>query len=201
MGGSGDLVFSDSAADSMESALQKAGHAVGSLSPSDPAGFDLGDPTVLAAASDLFIGLHAFGQGLSVGVAHCEKSVSSSRDSLAAIDKQLEAAAAVAAPGTSSAFKRLPVTAGGAPGGVRLGGSGLTVTKVDLDSVGGVSHHKTTWTGTKDETKTETKSNIFTDESKTTHTETHTHTEADGTKSTTTTKTVSGSRDEEGNER
>lgn len=160
---SGDLVFSDSAAQSMTLALQKAGHAVSDLSPADPGGFDLGDPTVIAAASDLFIGLHAFGQGIAVGIAHCEQAVASSRDSLAALDKQLEAAAAAAAPGSSSAFKRLPVTPGAAPGGAQAGRH-VTVTKVDLDSLGGTSRHTTTWSGTRHETTTETRSNIFSDE-------------------------------------
>jgi hypothetical protein len=176
----------------MTSALGKAGAAVKGLRVADPGGFDLGDPTVAAAASDLFIGLHAFGQGLGVGIAHCEKSVTSSRDSIAAIDRQLEAAAAATAPGKSSPVKRLPVTAGAAPGGVTAGG--VTVTKVDLDSLGGTNRHKTTWSGTKSENKTETKSNALTGEQKTTHTKTA----SDGSTSST---TVEGGHHDQGGER
>jgi hypothetical protein len=189
MSGNGDLVFSDSAADSMTSALSKAGSAVADLRPADAGGFELGDATVAAAASDLFIGLHAFGQGLVVGVAHCTKSVTDARDSLAAIDKQLEAAAPVApAAGISTPVKHDVPQPGAAPSGVNV--AGLNISHPDFSAVGQTSTHTKTYVGSTTYSHENTRS-LLTDE----RTET-TIQESDGTKSVT--KVVTGPGHESG---
>lgn len=154
MGGSGDLVFSDDAADAMTSALRKARQAVGDLKPADPGEFDVGDSTVIGAASDLFIHLYTFGQGLSAGIAHCEASVSSSREALAAIDKQLESAASARPARKSSARPARKSRPNDTKGWFPLGNSGLTA-KIDLDTVAGTPHEAKAWGPHQDQTESE----------------------------------------------
>lgn len=165
---SGDLVFSDKAASDMSSALGKAAGSIVSLSPADPSGYELGDTNVISAASDLFIGLNAFAQGLSVGIAHCESTVGATKDTIAIFDQQLEAAAPqMATFGRTNPVKRSEAEPGPLPTRTTV-----KVTNMDLSSIGGRSKSKSTWKG-KAETKHETKSNAITGESSTTASRKH----------------------------
>ncbi|WP_022882021.1 hypothetical protein [Gryllotalpicola ginsengisoli] len=165
---SGELVFSDKAAKDISTALGRALAEIADFDLVDPSGSDLGDPTVTSAASELYIGLNAFTQGLSVGVGACQSTVDDANDTIGIFDKQLEAAAPKMAPkGDDKAVTFSNSTDGR---------TGISVTDLDMGSIGGISAHRNTYRGdTETEHKVET--NVVTGDSS----ETISHTDENGT--------------------
>lgn len=93
----GDLVFTQSAADSINGDLTSALNGLAGVVPASPATADLGHPAVTSAVGELFMRLGLYGAGLILGTQQCQKLVTDAGDKIGAFDRNLEAIAPVMA--------------------------------------------------------------------------------------------------------
>lgn len=101
-----NLVFAQSAANQIRGQLGVAVASLGDVTPTDPAGADLGHHEVTGAAASLFIGLKLYAANLVTATKNLDGIVGAAGESLGAFDQQLEAlAAAMPAAGVTNPLK------------------------------------------------------------------------------------------------